>query len=381
MKVLWLASWYPNRQDNSTGDFIQRHAQAVSQYGKVQVIFVKKDTTLPVNTTVTERRVTGNLTELVIYYSPFETGVKIIDRAVSFFNYKKHFRKAVRQYVKDEGKPNYVHVHVAMYAGTVALWIKRKWNIPYFVTEHWVGYYKASVPSLYDKNILFRKLNRQVLKEAALFLPVSRHLGETVKKHVADIAYRQIPNVVNTALFKYVHPDPGKFRFIHISYMNFQKNPEGIFRAAQLLKARGYDFELFMLGNEHEALTALAKKYGLWPGTVIFMDAVPYGEVAGYMQHASALLLFSRFENLPCVLLEALCCGLPVISTRVGGIAEVLHAENGILVENENVAALVDAMQNMIHNYSSYDPEKIAAEASAKFNYAAVGRRIADLYK
>jgi glycosyltransferase involved in cell wall biosynthesis len=91
--------------------------------------------------------------------------------------------------------------------------------------------------------------------------------------------------------------------------------------------------------------------------------------------------MFSRFENLPCVLLEALCCGLPVISTNVGGIAEAVNDENGILIESENIPALANAMQKMIDEYHRYNHEKIAAEASAKYNYTKVGEQIAAFYK
>ena len=169
MKVLWLASWYPNQLDKFTGDFIQRHARAVSQYCKVHVIFVKKDESLLPNKTVTENTISGNLTEQIIYYNSYKTNFKILNRAISFLNYKKHYRKAILQYFKTEGKPNYVHVQVAMYAGVAALWIKKKWNIPYFVTEHWVGYYRECVPSIYDNNYVFRLLNKQILKKASLF--------------------------------------------------------------------------------------------------------------------------------------------------------------------------------------------------------------------
>jgi glycosyltransferase involved in cell wall biosynthesis len=43
-----------------------------------------------------------------------------------------------------------------------------------------------------------------------------------------------------------------------------------------------------------------------------------------------------------------LCCGLPVISSNVGGIPEVISKENGILVQSENIADLAGAMIQMI---------------------------------
>lgn len=380
MKVLWLASWYPNKLDNFTGDFIQRHAQAVSQYCEVQVIYAKKDEDLTSNTTAVKRFVTGNLTEQIIYYNSPKTAFKILDRLISFLNYKKHFRNAIKDYCMEQGKPDYIHVHVAMNAGVTALWAKRKWGIHYFVTEHWVGYYKECVPSIFDKNFLFRSLNKRILEKAALFFPVSKGLGETVKQHFVNVPFFAIPNVVNTRFFNYKPLTPAKFRFIHISYMNYQKNPEGILQAAAMLKERGFDFELIMLGNDNTELRSMANKYELLNKFVFFQQPVAYSEVAVHMQKASALLLFSRFENLPCVILEALCCGLPVISSNVGGIAEVIDIENGLLVESEHAVQLAEAMQSLITNYQKYDRYAIAAKAAEKFNYEKVGRQFYDQY-
>ena len=124
----------------------------------------------------------------------------------------------------------------------------------------------------------------------------------------------------------------------------------------------------------------IAKDDGLLDEQVFFEAAVPYAQVAKEMQRSSALLLFSRFENLPCVMLEALCCGLPVISSRVGGIAEVINDSNGILVESDDVPALADAMERMCRDHSNYDRVKIAEAAAAKFSYDTVGRQYLEAY-
>ena len=83
---------------------------------------------------------------------------------------------------------------------------------------------------------------------------------------------------------------------------------------------------------------------------------------------------------MPCVILEALCCGLPVISSNVGGIAEVIDETNGILVENENTEELAKAMQNLLDNYMVYDRSAIAARATAKFNYDTVSKLYLNVY-
>lgn len=378
-KVLWLVSWYPSRVDESNGDFIQRHAEAVAGFCSVYVIYVVKDQNKS-RVQGCEEIINGNLVEKIIYYKSTKTGLKLLDRILSHKMYIKKYRQAVAEYININGKPDFVHVHVAMKAGLIALWIKSKWKIPFAVTENWTGYYRQSKPSVYDYNLFFRILNKKILKAASIFLPVTKDLGETIKNSFVNVQYQIVPNVVNTDLFYYKPFIPEKFKFIHFSYMNYQKNPEGILDAAKLLKEKGYDFEIVMTGLIDDRLISKAKNDNLLNETVYFHTAVPYCEVANQMQMASAFLLFSRFENLPCVILEALCCGLPVVSSNVGGISEVIDETNGILVNNEDTEQFAKAMQQLIDNYKKYDKEKIAGAAAAKFNYYNVGNRIANCY-
>lgn len=375
---LWLTSWYPNRVDRSDGDFIQRHARAVALFCKVHVICVVK--AQDKLSDETESNKNGDLSEQIIYYSSPKTGIKLLDRFLSQRKYKQCYRRAITAYIVAQGKPDLVHVHVAMKAGLAALWIKKKWNIPYIVSEHWTGYYKQASPSVYDYNAIFKRMATTILKEAVLFLPVSKDLGETVKQNFVDISYKVIPNVVDTDLFYFKRAATDKFRFIHVSYLNYQKNPEGILKACSLLRQKEYDFELLMLGNKVGSLESIVQEDPLLINNVFFEDEVPYAEVAKKMQDSSALLLFSRFENLPCVVLEALCCGLPVISSNVGGIPEVINKENGILMESENVTQLAEAMKQLIDNYAGYNREQIAGQAREQFSYETVGAQLLAVY-
>ena len=376
--VLWLASWYPNRTDSFNGDFIERHAKAVAAFRPVVVMVIMKDESLKKSSFVIEKDSNGNLTVYRGYYGP--SRFPLTEKIYSFFRYLTLQKKIFDQVNKGRGLPALVHVHVVFKAGIFARFLKMIYRIPYIITEHWTGYYKNSPNSIYKADFFSRQFAKWVLKGATLLLPVAQRLGETINEFT-HIQYQVIPNVVNTDLFFYKPAGIQKPRFIHPSTMSYVKNPEGILRAAIALQREGYDFELLMVGGVKDSLMELAKESGGLNNYLFFKKEIPYTQVATEMQKSTALVLFSRFENLPCVILEALSCGLPVISTDVGGIKEVVNERNGILLESENEEALKNCLKKMIDSYSLFDRSKIARQASATFSCPVIGKQISDTYQ
>ena len=114
---------------------------------------------------------------------------------------------------------------------------------------------------------------------------------------------------------------------------------------------------------------------------IFFSGLIPYQQVAEYLRNADALIMFSRYENLPCVILEALTCGLPVVSTDVGGIREVIHEDNGILIPSEQEDELLKAIDRLLHKMHTFDKQKIAFSAKKKFSFEIVGRQFNEIYK
>ena len=376
--VLWLASWYPGKTDPFNGDFIERHAKAVAAFRPVVVIFVTKDNSLKKGCVVIEKEITGNLTVYRGYYGP--SRFPISEKIYSSYSYFSLQKKIFNQIIKERELPDLVHVQIAFKAGIFALYIKSKYHIHYIITEHWTGYYPKSPNSIYKAGFFPKQLTKWILKGGSLLLPVAAKLGETVNQ-LAPVKFKVIPNVVDTDLFFYKSSVLQKPRFIHPSTMTYVKNPEGILRAAIELHQEVYEFELLMVGGVSDSLLKVAKESGGLDQYLFFKKEIPYTQVASEMQNSSSLVLFSRFENLPCVILEALCCGLPIISTDVGGIKEVVNETNGILVESEDEDALKNALKYVINNYHLFDRGKIALDASVTFAYSTIGRQISDVYK
>ena len=283
-------------------------------------------------------------------------------------------------YIRNNGIPDVVHVHVPVQSGLFALWIKRKYKVPFVVTEHWGIYNDVEIHNYRGKSAAFRQLTRKVFEKADVFLSVSHFLAEGVNKLVVEKEYEIIPNVTDTTIFYYKDRKTEVFRFIHVSNMVPLKNAEGILMAFRLLLQENRNVELVMVGDTNASIRNFAHELGLTGPQVLFRGEVPYFEVAREIQGADCLVLFSNMENSPCVIGEALCCGIPVIATNVGGIPELVNEENSILVEPKVEKALIAAMQQMITRSSEFNHKRIAEQAHGKFSYPVAGKKFDEIY-
>ena len=381
MKVLWLASIYPTKLFPFDGDFIQRHAQATALYCQVEVLHIVKDEQGVLTKDVKEIITTNDqLTERIIYYKPIRTSIRLIDRFLSSLKYKQLSRAAIKKYIAENGMPVFFHLHIALKAGLTVLWAKRRYKIPYLLTEHWGGYLDEAKPNIGDYNFIYHYYWNRVIKGAIASTFVSaafqRHM---IKKYVIKNS-SVIPNVVNTDIFyRGVRQQDNKIRFIHISTMLYQKNPEAILHALALLK-NDLDFELYMYGPVSASLLELIAKLELREH-VLIRGEVPQVELAKSLQQSDALILYSRFETFGCVLIEANACGIPVIVSDLDVFHEIVEeGVNGIFVKGENPVALAEKLKEFVGQKEHFDKNLIARLTAEKYNYKKIGQEFMDLY-
>ena len=115
-------------------------------------------------------------------------------------------------------------------------------------------------------------------------------------------------------------------------------------------------------------------------GIILFEGEKTTNEVAQLMREHDCFLLFSNYENLPCVVVECLTMGLPVIGTNVGGVSEMINTDNGIVIEAKDEVALLESLNILINNINTYDTSKIAKRAKKIYSYETVGQQFFDIY-
>lgn len=346
MKVLFLSAWYPTPQDMMAGLFVQKHAEAVAQQGHdVRVLYSNK------------------------------TGI----------GWARDMYMGWKQLKKEWGMPDIVQMNVLDKNGVIAMWLKRRYHIPYVIVEHWSGYLPA--------NFSFRegwhgRLMRKIAQNASCILPVSQMLEDAMKQcGICNKNWQRIHNVVDNFFYQSISPltitpKGSKFRFLHVSCFDEKaKNIQGMLRAVREVAEQRQDFELMVVGTgvDYAADVAYADSLNFPEDILHFTgEQTPY-EVAQWMQESDCFVLFSRYETYAVVLAEAITKGLPFISTATAGIATDLPKECGITIENENEDQLVAAIYHMLNKQERLNTASIK-ENSRFFHAQEIGKNLLAIY-
>jgi glycosyltransferase involved in cell wall biosynthesis len=379
LQLLWLASWYPSLTSPTNGDFIQRHAAAVSEINPLVVVHTIHDTKAHSRVRYVLRAFNG-LTEIIIYFRHNGDTSSLAGKISYNRLYYRYTGQLLDHLIRTYGKPACIHVHVPVKMGGVAIRTGRKWKIPYVVSEQ-SSKYLPGIEDGYNKRSWFYRYSvKRVFRQALAVSNVSMALGKIIGRLAGRSDIKVIRNVADPAVFKYIPRELTPFTFIHASTLKAQKNIHGILNGFKKLADERNDFRLVVLGGEEEDISVLKAAFSdaSW---LQLEGTVDHGRVAGFMQKAHCLVLFSRDENFPCVIVEALCCGLPVISSDAGGCAEAIHAQNGIVVSVGDEEQLLKALRDVAGNYHLYDRQKIASDAAAQYGNEQVGADFISFYR
>ena len=131
MHIVVFPGWYPSRVDKLSGDFIQRHLQAIAKNATVSVVFPVKDNSIQKEEEVVIKN--GNLTEYYHYY-PSLNSIKWLDTILSFIRYNYTCIKATKA-IRQKEQIDLAHLYVIQKNQLVGLLLKLFFKIPYVVSE------------------------------------------------------------------------------------------------------------------------------------------------------------------------------------------------------------------------------------------------------
>ena len=162
---------------------------------------------------------------------------------------------------------------------------------------------------------------------------------------------------------------------------NDAKNIMGILRAVDALSKRRNDFELNIVHDFRNILAeTFARERGL-ESIVHFLGRKTPTEIAALLQDSDFFLLFSNYENQPCVLLESFCTGTPVVTTPVGGILEIANEDNAVIVTPKDKEQLTEKLDFMLNNSGQFKPETIRKNAVEICSPDVIGDKWTGIYR
>lgn len=364
LHILFLSSWYPSRVLPTNGDFVQKHAEAVATKHQVTLIHVITDINLNSSLEYSEKIV--NNVKTIIAYIPKKK------RLSKLFLFYKSYLSAIKK-IDDF---DMIHLNVTYPKGLIALYLKKIKRKPYIITEHWTGYQYPK-----NKSIGFTEkiLTRLIIKNASFICPVSNNLRDSMMKFGLKGNYFSIPNVVDVSVFNLSTSVPNNFTITHISHMgNEHKNVKGILNVISSLQMKIPNLHFNLIGDDSKKYKLLIKELNI--KSISIIDQIPSKKVAEYLKNSTVFILFSNYENLPCVILEAFACGVPVISTNVGGINEFFPDNFGYLIMPNDEKQLEKSVLNVYKSKLNIDKEKMYIYAVKHFSIDAISRQFSNLY-
>ena len=247
--------------------------------------------------------------------------------------------RGIRQF-----QPDVIHAHLRVMPYLL---------LPMCLSKTRLRYY--TVHNLADKDA--RGIKRRILRFAFRHCHVQpvaiSDLCRSTISEVYGIPEQMIPCIyVSIEINRFTRPEEYEFnsifRFVATGRLTNQKNYPLMLRAFADIHRRFPDTELVIMGDGdlREILEKQCEELGI-SNSVLFTGNIP--DVERYLWSAQAYLMSSDYEGLPQSVQEAMAAGLPIISTKAGGVVDVVeNGKNGILVNCGDQTGLTVAMERLL---------------------------------
>ena len=361
--ILFISPWYPNLNNPTLGNFIVRQAQLIAEDHFVFFIGF------------TPSRAIAKSFEFEIIEETNFSGIHFYYHSkgpLSPMHYFKTLLKAKEIVLAQSIHFDLIHGQIIHRSGFALNFFSSNFNIPAVSSEHWSGYTAERNQSL----SFFEKLNLKFAnKSVSKLLPVTQHLGESMRNRGVKLDCETWYNVVDSELF--FHEESKDYDFIHLSTLDANKRPLDILEAFYNVWKIHPTARMSLGGDGNiDPLIEAKKRLNIPSKNLDIHSAIPYSEAAARIRKSKCLVQFSHFENLPCTISEAMTAGLYIISSKVGGINEVINEPGiGICIDANQLEKLSQAMIDFISK-----KQVLESKSSTLFHPTRLKKQINSIY-
>lgn len=395
MHVLFVVAWWPTEKEPLNGIFIKEHALAISKYAKVTVVHLKNIeksnswSHFPSKLIQDKTILSDNLQ--VFSYEAF---FRIRKFGILEWQITKLIKNLIKQFADNNHPIDIIHLNILhFFLPSHILKNSSIFKKPIVLTEH-STFIHTEINYLPENEIEIRKnklremLNNSLLKAV---LPVSKQLGEIFNREYQTPLKKivTIANVANDCFFETTREKfNSKDKILVFAAATWQdsKDPLLFFNMLKLLQANNKETYASLQinwagsGKYMEDVKLFVQKE-LSDLNINFLGRIDKPIIAKHMSQSHFLVHPTKAENLPCIIIESLCMGLPVLTADVNGCEELINDSNGILYKAGSINDLYLKFLKMISTFDNFSFEKIANEAKERYSAGAIGQKILDVYK
>jgi glycosyltransferase involved in cell wall biosynthesis len=206
--------------------------------------------------------------------------------------------------------------------------------------------------SLYDIQDGYIKKYLRILIYKIILFNYDRLIGISKYSVFPIINNKKVEVILNGINFeKFYNCKKSKNKeYINILMVGILNDNKGQYEALEILKYLDKKFRLIIVGDgeDREKIEKYIQNNNL-KNRVILTGKI--NNVIDYYSQADILLFMSKNEGLPLTILEAMACGIPVLTTNVGGIGEIIKNNvNGIFINRNNKKEIADIIKKVIEN-------------------------------
>lgn len=261
-----------------------------------------------------------------------------------------------------------IHCHFIIPTGLLALWLNRKYGLPYLLTAHGsdvIGHNKSRFALLYK---LVSPGWKAIVNHAAAVTAPSRYLIDKIHETSPRLSVELVPNGIHTADYQ-----PGIKEKIIITLTRLQesKGVQDLITACAGIDMKGWKVYLLGDGPYRSRLEELVRNYGLGD-TIHFVGHVEGQTKLDYLSRAGGFFSGSRFEAFPVSVLEATLCGCNVIVSDI--------EPHRMLAGGEHIYSSQEELKAMLRELISTEPQVIRY-SSGDFDWKSIYPQFVRLYE
>lgn len=403
-KIIMMPSWYPTKINPISGSFFKEQAEALSEQFDFCVIGISyssyslikyaykyifhklnsKITLVNSNGIIPEIYCRGNIISLGIISRFFlrmlhKNEKSIKDRQISgiydnLYNYlvnEKNYR------------PDLIYAMTAQINGVDAYNLGSRFGVPVILAEHCPFPLEGTVVSSELKN---------AFSGCDKLLAVSHDKARQILMQDISCSPIVVGNLVDEELFQIKEKPRNKdFTILIVAANNFYKDYQTFFRAMNHLRNTLHQsFQIYIVGYcPSPDIAELEKNKALMEAELDennikdishLYPKIDRAEIVHFYQLADVFVLTSIQEGLPVSTLEAACCGLPVFSTKCGGVEDYLDDTCGRLFNIRDHKALAESLRDFIEGKIQFDSDHIRKKIISLYGREAFVSRISTIF-